>query len=73
MSIVPGLFSTAMATAATGQTGLNLRPVISMVLDSEERALLHQVHDVSDWVLTVDRNLGIEFSTMVGAPNDPIT
>lgn len=53
--------SSATATVATGQTGFDLRPVVTLALDSDDRALLHQVHEVSDWVLTLDRNLGIEF------------
>jgi DNA phosphorothioation-dependent restriction protein DptH len=53
--------SSATATIATGQSGIDLRPVVSLALGPEDRALLHQVHDVSDWVFTLDRNLGIEF------------
>ena len=30
-------------------------------LDSDERALISEIHDASDWVFTVDRNMGIEF------------
>ena len=53
--------SSATATVATGQIGLDLRPVVTLALGPEDRALLHQVHEVSDWVFTLDRNLGIEF------------
>lgn len=53
--------SSATASIATGQRGIDLRPVVSLVLGPEDRALLHQVHEVSDWVFTLDRNLGIEF------------
>ncbi len=55
------LMSSATATVATGQSGIDLRPVVSLALSPDERALLHQVHEVSDWVFTLDRNLGIEF------------
>ena len=61
LSALPGLLSNAAATIATGQTGLDQRPVITLALSAEDRVLLHQVHEVSDWVLTMDRNLGIEF------------
>jgi len=61
LSALPGLLSNAAATIATGETGIDQRPVITLALDAEDRVLLHQVHEVSDWVLTVDRNLGIEF------------
>lgn len=53
--------SSATATIATGQSGIDLRPVVSLALSADDRALLHQVHEVSDWVFTLDRNLGIEF------------
>jgi hypothetical protein len=53
--------STAAAGVATGQTGLTLRPVSTLVLGADQKALLHQVHDVSDWVFTIDKSLGIEF------------
>ena len=53
--------SSATATVATGQSGLDLRPVVTLALSPEDRALIHQVHEVSDWVFTLDRNLGIEF------------
>ncbi len=61
LSTVPALISSAAATVATGETGLGLRPVTKLVLDAEDRAILHKVHEVSDWVLTIDRNMGIEF------------
>lgn len=53
--------STVAANIATGQAGLVLRPVSTLVLEADQKALLHQVHDVSDWVFTADKSLGIEF------------
>ena len=38
-----------------------LRPVSTLVLGADQKALLHQVHDVSDWVFTIDKSLGIEY------------
>ena len=63
--------SSATATVATGQTALDLRPVVTLSLDPDDRALLHQVHEVSDWVLTLDRNMGIEFFDHGGKPGRP--
>lgn len=63
--------SAASAMVATGQAGMDLRPAIRMHLDRMERALLHQVHEVSDWVFTLDRNLGIEFFDHGGRPGRP--
>jgi DNA phosphorothioation-dependent restriction protein DptH len=53
--------SVAAATVARSQYLPHARPVVALSLSADERAMLHQVHDVSDWVLTIDRNLGIEF------------
>jgi len=53
--------STVAASISTGQAGLVLRPVSTLVLEADQKALLHQVHDVSDWVFTIDKSLGIEF------------
>jgi DNA phosphorothioation-dependent restriction protein DptH len=61
LSSLPALLSNATSAVATGQAGIGMRPVIGLALDAIERALLHQVHEVSDWVLTLDRNMGIEF------------
>lgn len=61
LSSLPTVFSAATATVATGQAGVSSRPQVTLALDNEDRALIHQVHDVSDWVFTVDRNIGIEY------------
>ncbi|MCR4157961.1 hypothetical protein NUK34_03715 [Kerstersia gyiorum] len=53
--------SVAVATVARSQYLPHARPVVALSLSADERALLHQVHEVTDWVLTIDRNLGIEF------------
>jgi DNA phosphorothioation-dependent restriction protein DptH len=41
-------FSNAAATVATNQPGLESLPVSKLVLRPADRALLHQVHEVSD-------------------------
>jgi DNA phosphorothioation-dependent restriction protein DptH len=55
------LTSVAAASAARNRYLPNARPVVLLSLKADDRALLHQVHEFSDWVLTIDRNLGIEF------------
>lgn len=61
LALVARTVSEATATVARGQYLPHARPVVGLSLSADERALLHQVHEVSDWVLTIDRNLGIEF------------
>lgn len=61
LSSLPAVFSAATAAVATGQAGVSNRPQVTLALDNDDRALIHQVHEVSDWVFTVDRNIGIEY------------
>jgi len=61
LSTASRLMSVGAASAARNRYLPNARPVVLLSLKAEDRALLHQVHEVSDWVLTIDRNLGIEF------------
>ena len=68
---LPRLLSTAVASVATGQVGSKLVPVMTLSLDAQDRSLIHHVHEVSDWVITVDRNMGIEFFDHGGKPGRP--
>lgn len=61
LSSMSRFVSVTAASISRGQSLPNARPVVVLSLSADERALLHQVHEVSDWVLTIDRNLGIEF------------
>jgi len=36
-------------------------PTIQLELDKQDRHILSQIHDRSDWVFTIDRNFGIEY------------
>lgn len=53
--------SESIATIATGMPAFNLRPTITLNLSVDQRRLIHEIHETSDWVFTIDRNLGIEF------------
>ncbi|MFT4927250.1 MAG: DNA phosphorothioation-dependent restriction protein DptH, partial [Phenylobacterium sp.] len=71
MAQLPKLMSAIIASLATGQHGLEQVPVVRLALDASQRALLNQLHEVSDWVFTVDRNLGIEFFDHGGKDGRP--
>lgn len=58
---VSTMLSGMVATVATGNAAFELRPIITLSLTTTQRELIHYVHEVSDWVLTIDRNIGIEF------------
>jgi hypothetical protein len=47
------------------------RPIIRLELDPDERALISEIHDASDWVFTIDRNMGIEFFDHGGRRDRP--
>lgn len=71
LSRLPSLLSSATSAVATGQAGIDMHPVIGLALDATDRALLHHVHEVSDWVLTLDRNMGVEFFDHGGRRDRP--
>src|SRR5262249_14963953 len=55
------LISGGVATAAVSAPAFDLRPVLSLTLKPEQRALIYDMHEVSDWVFIIDRHLGIEY------------
>ncbi|MHA0035516.1 methylation-associated defense system ATP-binding protein MAD8 [Deinococcus sp. PESE-13] len=61
LSSLPKVLAASFTAVATGEHQPQLRPTVTLTLGSEQRALLHQIHEVSDWVITIDRNLGVEF------------
>ncbi|OGP93187.1 MAG: hypothetical protein A2156_08530 [Deltaproteobacteria bacterium RBG_16_48_10] len=71
LSRLPTLMSNAAAVVATGLAGLQRLPVVRLVLSQRDRALIHQVHETSDWVFTIDRNMGIEFFDHDGSGDRP--
>ena len=58
---LPALISSATATVARSTPDPAARPIVRLELTPGERALINEVHDASDWVFTIDRNMGIEF------------
>ncbi|MEO0769605.1 MAG: hypothetical protein AAFY72_09255 [Cyanobacteria bacterium J06649_4] len=71
MGALPETMSVATVAIATGQVNQNLRPVLTLSLDTDDRALIFRVHEVSDWVITIDRNMGIEFFDHGGLSKRP--
>lgn len=58
------------AVAASGAS-FKAVPTLTLGLDVAERALIYDVHQTSDWVFTIDRNMGIEFFDHGGRKNRP--
>lgn len=61
------------AISAVAASGTNFKsvPVVTLGLDGEQRELIYNVHQFSDWVFTIDRNMGIEFFDHGGRKNRP--
>lgn len=59
------------ASVALGKTPApGFAPVIALNLDPNAQALLRRVHDYSDWVVTIDRNLGLDYFDSPSAANE---
>jgi len=71
LTALPRVISVAAATVATGEAGTGLVPRITLNLTAADGSLLHQAHRCSDWVITVDRTLGIEYFDSPGSSRRP--
>ena len=71
LAALPATISSAAAAAATGQVGAGLVPRITLSLSPADAALLHQAHRSSDWVITIDRTLGMEYFDSPGSGRRP--
>ncbi len=68
---LPARISASTATVARSMPDFESRPIIRLVLGPDRRALISEVHDASDWVFTLDRNMGIEFFDHGGRRDRP--
>jgi DNA phosphorothioation-dependent restriction protein DptH len=68
---LPTLISAATASVARSSPDFMSLPIIRLEFGTNERALISEIHDASDWVFTIDRNMGIEFFDHGGRRNRP--
>ncbi|MFI5570908.1 hypothetical protein ACIA6T_26920 [Streptomyces sp. NPDC051740] len=61
LAALPRALSAALVAASAGEHRPGMLPQITVRLTQDDRALLHDVHRMSDWVVTVDRTLGAEY------------
>ncbi|MFJ2578454.1 hypothetical protein [Kitasatospora aureofaciens] len=61
LAALPRALSAALVAASAGEHRPGMLPQITVRLTPDDRALLHDVHRMSDWVVTVDRTLGAEY------------
>lgn len=59
------------ATIATSGSNFEAVPMVTLGLTLAQRELIYQIHRISDWVFTIDRNMGIEFFDHGGLKNRP--
>lgn len=61
------------ATSAVAASGSSFKavPVVTLGLNVAQRELIYEVHQISDWVFTIDRHMGIEFFDHGGRKNRP--
>ena len=71
LAVLPATISAAVAAVATGQVGVGLVPQVTLGLSPADGALLHQAHRSSDWVITIDRTLGMEYFDSPGSVRRP--
>ena len=73
LATLPEIISSAAAAVSAAETGTGQIPQATLSLTAADRTLLHQAHRSSDWVITVDRTLGVETSTIPAACDVPTT
>jgi hypothetical protein len=71
LAALAAVISAGAAAVATGQVGAGLVPQVTLGLSPADGALLHQAHRSSDWVITVDRTLGMEYFDSPGSARRP--
>ncbi len=61
------------ATSAVAASGASFKavPVVTLGLNVAQRELIYEIHQISDWVFTIDRNMGIEFFDHGGRKDRP--
>ncbi|MEU9001644.1 hypothetical protein [Streptomyces sp. NPDC048551] len=71
LSRLPGLLAGAAANVATAGQAPRHVPCTVLSLGNTDRALLYQAHQVGDWVVTIDRTLGLEYFDHAGQRDRP--
>ncbi|MDR0655895.1 MAG: hypothetical protein LBG22_06225 [Treponema sp.] len=61
----------AISAVASSGAQFKALPVITLGLDAEDRKLISEIHRLTDWVFTIDKNMGIEFFDHGGKKKRP--
>ncbi|MFH0726668.1 MAG: ATP-binding protein [Pseudomonadota bacterium] len=71
LSSLSRLLCFATSSVAASGSSFKAVPVVTLGLNAAQRELIYEVHQISDWVFTIDRNMGIEFFDHGGRKNRP--
>ncbi len=71
LAALPEIISEAAAAVSLAETGTGQVPRTTLTLTAADQTLLHQAHRCSDWVVTVDRTLGVEYFDNPGSLRRP--
>lgn len=71
LSELAGDICLGISAVATSGANFKAVPVMTLGLSIAEREFIYEVHQISDWVFTIDRYLGIEFFDHGGQKNRP--
>lgn len=71
LSLLSGHLCFAISAVAASGASFKAVPVVTLGLDVAQRELIYEVHQISDWVFTIDRYMGIEFFDHGGRKNRP--
>ena len=63
-------YAKALAALSVGSTDETLELAVILNLTTELRRSIHRIHELSDWVFCLDRNLGIEYFDHGGSKKD---
>lgn len=64
-------FCFALSAVATSGASYKSVPVVTLGLNVAQRELIYDIHKFSDWVFTIDHNMGVEFFDHGGRKNRP--
>lgn len=67
-----GKIANLQSSVAAGRFLSDIRPTLHLKLEIEHKSLLNLVHETSDWVFVIDRNLGLEYFDGVVLQGRPV-
>lgn len=67
-----GAYNHRLGRVVTAGSSGHVTPTICLELGADDKNLINQIHERSDWVFTIDRNFGLEYLDNPMDAQDPI-